>query len=174
MTIIQQIKTNIESLEHAIYNTTMKDLRRHIKQYLEAARVMQLATSVNDKPWVCNVHFYSDSDLNIYWMSAPLRRHSKDIERNQHVAAAVKIHEDTPDELYIIGLTVEGKAELLSEEKTDKIGKLYIEKLGKPPILLEEMRTGKNPNKIYKLTPTCFVLFDTKNFPDDPRQEYSL
>ena len=47
----------------------MNDLRERIKNYLKTARVMQLATSVDDKPWACNVHFYSDDDMNLYWCS---------------------------------------------------------------------------------------------------------
>lgn len=42
-------------------------IRKYIKQYLNEARMMQLATiGKNGKPWVCNVWFGFDNDLNIY------------------------------------------------------------------------------------------------------------
>lgn len=152
----------------------MNDLREQIRSYLEAARVMQLATSADDKPWVCSVHFYSDEDLTIYWNSSPTRRHSKDIEKNPNVAVTIKVHEDTPEEYYIIGLSVEGKVEILTDEEIKKIGPAYIEKLNKEKTLVEDILSSKNTSKFYKLKPTSFVLFDTVNFSGDPRQEYKI
>jgi uncharacterized protein YhbP (UPF0306 family) len=42
------------------------DLKKIIKDYLQTPRVMQLATCVDNQPWVCNVHYYVDDDLNFY------------------------------------------------------------------------------------------------------------
>lgn len=150
------------------------DAKALVKQFLKEARVMQLATSVDNKPWVCNVHFYADDELNIYWASAPARRHSEEIAKNPNIAATIKIHEDTPEEAYVIGISIEGTAKLASEEEAKKIAKAYGEKLGKSPTLIEEILSGKNPNKFYKLTQKNVVLFDTHNFPDNPRQEFHV
>lgn len=152
----------------------MQDIKKLLQEYLKQAKVMQLATSVNNQPWVCNVHFYSDEDLNFYWCSLSTRRHSQEIEQNPQVAVAIKIHEDTQTEHYVIGIAVEGKAEVLTDEEIKKIGQLYINKLDKDPKLVEDILTGKTHNKFYRLTPTHSVLFDTKNFPDNPRQEYTI
>lgn len=150
------------------------DGKELIKKYLKEARVMHLATSVNNKPWVCNVHFYADDDNNIYWISTEARRHSQEIAQNPNVAATIKVHEDKPDEMYVIGLSVEGTAELLTEEETKKIGPHYVKKLDKVSTLVEDILSGKNPHKFYRLKPTNFVLFDTLNFHDNPRQEFSV
>ncbi|MEK7571604.1 MAG: pyridoxamine 5'-phosphate oxidase family protein [Patescibacteria group bacterium] len=150
------------------------DGKKLIQEYLKNARVMHLATSVNDKPWVCNVHFYADDENNLYWISTPTRRHSEEIAKNPNVAVTIKVHEDTPKEPYVIGLSLEGKAELLSEEETKEIGPKYIAKLGNIPTLAEDILSGKNPHKFYRLRPTNIVLFDTKSFPDNPRQEYKI
>jgi uncharacterized protein YhbP (UPF0306 family) len=152
----------------------MADLKHLLQDHLKTARVMQLATAVDNKPWACTVHFYSDDDLNIYWMSTPIRRHSQEIEKNPFVAAAIKIHEDTPSEQYIIGIAVEGKAALINESETKRIGELYVKKLGKPEALIEDILAGRNPHKFYRLEPTSIVLFDTKNFSNNPRQEYTV
>lgn len=151
----------------------MNDLRDRIKNHLQTARVMQLATSVNNKPWVCNVHFYSDDDLNIYWCSLPTRRHSQEIEQNPHAAITIKIHEDTTAEKYIIGLSAEGNVKKITDDDMKKIGVSYIKKLEKDENLIEEILSGKRSDTFYCLTPTNFVLFDTKNFLKDPRQEYA-
>lgn len=150
------------------------DLKKLIQEYLAGARLMQLATSANDQPWVCTIHFYSDEDLNIYWISLPDRRHSKEIAQNPKVAATMMIHDDKPNEKYIVGISVEGTATLASEEDIEKIGESYISKLGKDTSLVDDIKAGSNPHKFYKITPLKIVLLDTKNFPDNPRQEINL
>lgn len=149
----------------------LKDLIRH---YLNNARLMQLATSVDSQPWVCTVHFYSDKNLNFYWMSTLARRHSKEIEQNKKVAIAILIHEDNPKEEYVIGISAEGNARLISRGKTEKIGSEYIKKLDKDPDLLKDILEDRNPHRFFCLKPSKIVLFDSKSFPDNPRQELNL
>lgn len=93
----------------------MKPMKEYIREYLQTNNVIQLATAKDGQPWLCNVHFYADHDLNIYWRSTTERRHSKEIADNPKVAAVIKVHENTPQEDYVIGLTIEGTAELLAE-----------------------------------------------------------
>ena len=152
----------------------MSDLRQVIKKYLESRNVMQLASVVDGQPWVCNLHYYSDDDLNIYWISTEARRHSVEIKQNQKVAAAVLVHENTPEEKYIIGLSIEGTAELLGQDPAGQISQKYTEKLQKPAQLMADIKSGKNPHKFYLLKPTKFMLCDTKEFPDAPWQELRI
>lgn len=135
---------------------------------------MQLATSANDQPWACTVHYYSDEDLNFYWISTLEREHSKNIAQNPHVSVAILVHEDTPDEQYIIGISLEGTVELIGEHPPEQLGQSYIKKLGRPPTLLTDIATGKNPHKFYRLKPSRFVLFDTKNLSGNPRREWII
>lgn len=141
------------------------------RQYLEQAKVMQLATSTNDQPWACTVHYYSDSELNLYWISTTERQHSQQIAQNPKVAAAILVHLNTPDERYVIGISLEGTAELIGQHIDELIGQGYIQKLGREPALLTDIASGKNPHKFYRLKPSKIVLFDSKNFPDNLRQE---
>lgn len=150
------------------------NLKQLIRDYLKTPRVMQLSTCANNHPWVCNVHYYSDDDFNIYWISTPERRHSKEIEQNPNVSITVKVHEDTPDEKYVIGISAEGAAEMMDDEDAEEIAKKYISKLDKIPTLFEDIKSGRNPHKFYRLKTQNIVLFDVKNFPDDPRQEITL
>lgn len=134
--------------------------------------IMQLATSSNDRPWACNIHYYSDEDLNFYWISTTDRRHSQDIADNPQVAATILAHENTPEENYAIGITVEGTAELIGENIDEQIGEAYVRKHGKAQNLIRDIASGNNPAKFYRLKPARIVLFDNKNFPDDPRKEW--
>ncbi|HSX53143.1 MAG TPA: pyridoxamine 5'-phosphate oxidase family protein [Patescibacteria group bacterium] len=144
-----------------------------IREYLPTGNVMQLATSVDGQPWVCTVHFYSDDNLNLYWISMPDRRHSKEITQNPKVAATIMVHENTKDEPYVIGITIEGTAEFIGEYANEQIGKGYVEKHHIGPEFLSDIQSGKNPNKFYKLKPSNIVMFNNKDFPDNPRQEWT-
>ncbi len=149
----------------------VKDL---VKKYLPTVNIMQLATSKNDQPWACTVHFYSDEDCNLYWLSSENRRHSREVKDNDKVAAAIVVHENTPEENYVIGISVEGVAEFLDSNISDKDWRGVVKKLGHRQELIQEIRDGKNKHKFYRIKPTNIVLFDNKDFPDNPRQEWSV
>lgn len=144
-----------------------------IKQLLPTKNIMQLATSAGNQPWVCNLHYYTDEDLNFYWLSTPERRHSKEISNNPRVAICINVHENTANEDYIIGISAEGTAELLPNIEAS-ILQAYGAKLGTSKSFLGTVQDGTNPHRLYKFTPKSFVIFDTKNFPKDPRQEWRL
>ena len=144
-----------------------------VTDYLAQTKIMQLATSRDGQPWACTVHFYADDGLNIYWMSKTDRRHSEDIKANPKVAVAVVGHENTATEKWIAGISIEGTAELL-DDMDDEIAHKYISKQGHAPTLMDDIRAGRNPHRFYKLTPKQIILFDTKNFKYNPRQEIEI
>jgi len=142
-----------------------------IKQYLGQVNIMQLATAVNDQPWACTVHYYADEDFNLYWVSKLEREHSQDIRENPKVAAAIVVHENTPEEPYVIGISVEGTAEMLDDKVGREVVEGYVDKHGKDSSM-SDIASGNNPHKFYRLKPSRIVLFDSKNLPDSPRQEW--
>lgn len=143
-----------------------------VRKYLPSVNIMQLATSSNGQPWVCSIHYYSDEDLNLYWISTPERRHSLEIKDNPKVSATIMVHEDTTEEDYVIGITIEGTAELIGRNPGEEIIQGYNDKLKKSPTLLRDVQNGTNPHQFYKMICTKVVLFDNSNFPEDPRQEW--
>lgn len=145
-----------------------------VRQYMPEIKIMQLATSVGDEPWLCALHYFSDDELNLYWISTEAREHSQHIKQNPNVAAYVLVHENTPEEDYVIGISIIGNAELLGSQVEDKVGDGYLKKQGKDPSLLTEIAGGKNPHKFYRLKPKSIVLFDSKNFPTEPRQTMEM
>lgn len=86
------------------------NLKKLIRDYLKEAKLMQLATSVNNKPWVCSVWFGFDVDLNIYWFSSTKRRHSKEVMKNPKVGGAI-VYPHTPKDPPR-GLQFEGTAKM--------------------------------------------------------------
>ena len=139
----------------------MSDIKNDIKKYLDEARMMQLATSRDNKPWVCNVWTAVDKDLTIYWISSTTRRHSQEIKDNQHVAAAFCLVNE-PSETEKGALQLEGTAhEITNPLEIAKALKLYIARgIFTSDQVKKFMKSLDMPHKFYKLTPKRIVLFD--------------
>jgi uncharacterized protein YhbP (UPF0306 family) len=132
---------------------------------------MQLATVSGDQPWACTVHFAVDNLHNLYWLSNPSRRHSQDIAKNPKVAAAIVLPETAGK---IRGMSVQGVAwETTDPKEIEQHIVAFEERFGRHGVGAEII-SGKNANRLYQLKPEFFVLFDTINFPSDPRQEWRV
>jgi uncharacterized protein YhbP (UPF0306 family) len=132
---------------------------------------MQLATVKDGQPWACTVHFYADEQMNIYWMSTPDRRHSLEITSDPRVAIAMAIRAERGKPP--IGVQLEGNAERIEDEaEMKRIIPAYAQKLGRSETLLEETLSGQNKNRLYRVRPRLFVVFDPEAFGGDPRQEW--
>lgn len=143
-----------------------------VRKALKEQKIMQLATSRDGQPWLCTVHFYCDDELNIYWFSTEARRHSREITDNPKAAAYVLVHENTPEENYVIGITLEGAAECLGTNFDEEIGVGYVNKHAKDANFIADIKAGANSHKLYRLRPDNIVLFDNLHFADEPRQEW--
>lgn len=150
-----------------------KNLRKLIEDYLKEAKLMQLATSVGDQPWICSVWFAADSDLNIYFFSSLTRRHSQEITKNNKVAGAMVLPQTPADPPR--GLQFQGTVEMLeSQEDIDKAISVYADRIFSKEKIEEFMNNEEKPHKFYKVTVSQFVLFDGVNFPDNSRQTLDL
>lgn len=145
-----------------------------VQQYLPKFNTMQLATSVNNQPWVCTVHYYTDEDLNFYWISDKNRRHSKEIQDNPQVTSYILVHEDTPDEKYVIGMSIIGRAEVINNPDSQIVDGYLKKFAGNKAKFVENALSAEKPDKFCRLKPTKIVLFDTKNLPGNPRQEWVI
>lgn len=148
------------------------ELRQLIKDYLAEAKLMQLATSVDGQPWVCNVWFAADDDLNIYWFSSVTRRHSDEVMKNNKVAGAMVLAHTPSDKPR--GVQFEGVAEQLTEaDDIEKAISVYADRIFSRDQIEQFMGSSDRPHKFYRIRPTTFVLFDVVHFPDNSRQEYT-
>lgn len=147
------------------------DLKKLIGEYIAESKMMQVATVSGDQPWCATVAFAFDEDWNLYWISLPETRHSQELMANNKVAGTIAnadLYTDGPR-----GLQFEGVAELLSGADEEAGVAIYSKRM-KREGLLEDMRSGNNPHKLYRIKPTSYVLFDRVNFPDDERQVLEL
>jgi uncharacterized protein YhbP (UPF0306 family) len=150
------------------------DVRQVIEAYLRQAMMMQIATARDNEPWCCTVFFAFDDKWNLYWMSKPNTKHSQDIEQNPHVAGTIVLQQDSRSGATVRGLQFAGVAEVLSGDEGALGAECYRSRLGREASLLEDIRSGKNPHKIYRIQPAKLILFDRLNFPAAERQEFLL
>jgi uncharacterized protein YhbP (UPF0306 family) len=133
---------------------------------------MSLATSADNKPWVCEVHFAYDDELNLYFQSLKSRRHSQEIAKNPNVAGNIVTQHPAGQKPR--GVYFEGTAEIV--ENVDENHPAYTslnKRFGMGPKIIQEADSDEG-HKFYKIKPSMFVLFDTVNFPENSRQEWSL
>ncbi len=137
------------------------NLKKAINLYLKSAKMMQLATSSPDgHPWICNVWFAADKDMNIYWISSTNRRHSIEIANNPHVAASICLV-NQPSESDNGALQIEGTAEkLTSPLEIAKALKLYASRgIFSVKQVKEFMADLEYPHRFYRVKPKTICLF---------------
>ncbi len=146
------------------------NLEEVIRDYLPQIVHMSLGTSKDNKPWVCELHYAYDEDLNLYFRSTPARRHSQEITSNPNVAGNI-VKQHKPGEP-VLGVYFEGTAKVLdSVEEQEKVATIMVEKLGAPTSILE---VAKNPedHQFYKISVKTFYVFG--NLDGNGNNKYEL
>jgi uncharacterized protein YhbP (UPF0306 family) len=146
------------------------NLEQIIKDYISSIVHLSLATSENNKPWVCEVHYAYDDDLNLYFRSKPSRRHSQEIAKNPYVAGnIVKQHAlGEPG----VGVYFEGEARVLETDAERATAFSVIrDRLKAPDSILPESQEPDG-HHFYKITINTYYLFGA--FDGQPAQKYTL
>ena len=142
----------------------MGSLNKMVQEYLQGAvPTMQLATVRSGKPWIATVYFVADDELNVYWLSWPERRHSRELMENTSVAGAIVVKTDQP----VIGIQFTGFAKEVTNLNTVKrVMKLYVAKYNKGEKFYDAAKSGLNKHHMYKLVPQEISLFDEVTYPN--------
>lgn len=133
------------------------DIEKVIREYLPQTVHMSLATVRDSKPWVCEVHFAYDDDLNLYYRSTPARRHSQEIADNPRVAGNIVKQHDLGE--YPLGVYFEGTAKMLRPgPEQDKAFVCIKTRLNAGDEIMEE---AKDPNghQFYKISVKNWYVF---------------
>jgi uncharacterized protein YhbP (UPF0306 family) len=91
------------------------DVEQVIRDYLPEVGHMSLGTSSNNRPWVCEVHFTYDDNLNLYFRSLASRRHSQEIAANPNVAGNIVKQFQLGESP--VGTYFEGTAQMLTSDE---------------------------------------------------------
>jgi len=136
-----------------------QQIEQTIRSYLPQVIHMSLATVADNKPWVCELHYAYDDELNIYWMSAQQVRHSREVAANPQVAGNVVTQHHLQQ--LVRGVYFEGRAEMLAEvDENSTAYKVYSTRFGdRAAAILPAYQDAEGP-RIYKLTVSDFYLVD--------------
>lgn len=146
------------------------NIEKTIRQYLPHVVHMSLATTKDGKPWVSEVHFAYDDDLNLYFRSLTSRRHSQEIAGNASVAGNI-VKQHTLGEPGV-GVYFEGTAKKLEPgDEQNKAFEYIRERLhASDTILQEAQRPGGH--QFYKVMVGTYYVFG--KFGDEGAQKYEL
>jgi uncharacterized protein YhbP (UPF0306 family) len=133
------------------------DVEKVVREYIDKTFHMSLATSVDGKPWVCEVHFAYDEDLNLYFRSLASRRHSQEIAQNPNVAGDIIDKYGLGDS--VVGLYFEGTAEKLGPGvEQQKAFECINARLKAGDGILEEAQNPEG-HQFYKISVENFYVF---------------
>lgn len=133
------------------------DVEKVVREYLPDVIHMSLATCQDNKPWVCEVHFAYDEDLNLYFRSLTSRRHSQEIAQNPNVAGNI-VRQHRMGE-YPLGVYFEGKAELIPASNEQAIAFQCLKaRIGIGDETIEEAQRDDG-HKFYKITVENWYVF---------------
>lgn len=133
------------------------DVETSIREYLSKTLHMSLATTRNNKPWVCELHFVFDDNLNLYFRSLKSRRHSQEIADNPHVAGNIVTQHSIDEDAH--GIYFEGIAEMLSNPvEIQAVLPLFTSRLGRTDDLLAESQS-EGGHQFYKVSVNRWFTF---------------
>lgn len=142
---------------------THKDLAIEI---IQENQYLALATSSENTSWSCTVTYATDENVNIYFMSDPNSRHTKDFQTNNVVS--VVVYDSTQEWGKGLGVQLVGIVEKVSDAEKDFVKKLFFERnypFGGVPhaqnIFLDAINDGTY--FFYKLTPQKMWVSDPES-----------
>jgi uncharacterized protein YhbP (UPF0306 family) len=146
------------------------DVEKIVREYIDKSIHMSLGTSKDNKPWVCEVHFVYDEQLNLYFRSLKSRRHSQEIALNPNVAGNI-VAQHSVDE-YPHAIYFEGIASIVTgEQERQKLFPLFQARLGANEGVLEEAKS-EDGHQFYKVTVSNWYAFG--KFGQSSGQKYEL
>ena len=149
-------------------------LKSQIAEYLEAGKVLHLATVSNGVPWLCHVWYApGPTEWTIVFTSNRARRHSQEINVSPRIAGGVVAIPLDGLGQRIRGLSFEG---LASEAAGDSIVTAYETYARRWPRVREmfsakDIQLSATAMRMYVIDLQRIVLFDEVNYPSNPRQE---
>lgn len=137
-----------------------------LKEFLAGSNLMQLATLGEAGPWICSVYFVADYQNCLYWTSARVRRHSKEILSNAKAAANIVVDSERKQAIQMTGEAYE-----VPLDDVERVDRLYGSRFGDKPSRLQEVLENNPDGRAYwVLRPATICLWDEVNFPDTPKQ----
>lgn len=145
-----------------------------LRDYVASGLIMQIGTSSKTgDPGMAHCWYAPDDDLNLIFMSRQSRKHSRHILENDRVSGGILAITLEGLGQTVRGVTLSGTCEMVREGGIARAYETYrsrwpqVQQMVTPEQLVESAAD----NRLWKITPVSFVLFDEEHFPGDPRRE---
>lgn len=129
-----------------------------IRDYINQIIHLSLATVKNDRPWVCEVHFSYDQELNFYFVSSRNTRHAQELVANPYVAGNIVTQHFKDQKVRCVDF--EGIATMLDGDEAQAAYNAYIDRYGPSEGLLNEIQKDGD-TRFFKIRVENFYLFDS-------------
>jgi uncharacterized protein YhbP (UPF0306 family) len=133
------------------------DVESAVREYIEKTVHMSLATVSSDAPWVCEVHFAYDDNLNLYFRSLKSRRHSQEIASNPKVAGNIIDKYGLGD--LVVGVYFEGTASLLEAGDEQNLAADCLKKRLQIQDDIVAEAADETGHQFYKITAANWYVF---------------
>lgn len=149
----------------------MNEIEQLIRNYLPNIIHMSLGTCVDNKPWVCEVHYAYDQELNLYFNSLPSRRHSQEIIQNPHVSGNIVVQHGLGEKPQ--GVYFEGKAAIVEDpEEVETALREYGGRFTDRADFAKAELAKEDGGRFYKITVSDFYVFDVRGELNPPGKHH--
>jgi hypothetical protein len=125
---------------------------------VNAGLTMQVATTRENRPWICTVYFVIFNG-KFYWLSYPERRHSEELSLESRAAIAVVLQATQP----VVGIQAEGDVAIVRDiDEASRVLDLYVAKYDQGAQFIEHLKAGTNKHVLYGFTPHQVLIFDER------------
>ncbi|MBI2357044.1 pyridoxamine 5'-phosphate oxidase family protein [Candidatus Dojkabacteria bacterium] len=139
-------------------------MNKEIFEFLKHNKLITLATSDSEFPWVCNLYYVVDDNLHFYFLSSPQTIHAKQLMENNKVAFTVTDTHQTPtDKKKAIQATGIAK-------KVTDLKKViwFISQFTKDPKKYNAKEIVKSIGRVvYEITPTKMKFFNQELYEEE-------
>lgn len=136
--------------------SVLMNLKVQIQHILEQGYLLSLASVDGGGPWVSDLIYTFDDELNTYWISRPEFRHSKAFITNPRGAGAITTVEKPLGKG--MGIQLEGTVIVLAQIPKDALARYTQKRSGKTSWELEPGEAW------YKLTPTSIDIINEPEY----------
>lgn len=149
----------------------MNEIEQLIRNYLPNIIHMSLGTCADNKPWVCEVHYAYDEDLNLYFNSLPSRRHSQEIAQNPHVSGNIVVQHGPGEKPQ--GVYFEGKAAVVEDPEEIEVAlREYGMRFTDRADFAKAELAKPDGGRFYKITVSDFYAFDVRGELNPPGKHH--
>lgn len=149
--------------------------KKELVRFLKSQNLMAVAT-IDKKPWIATCYYAIDKNLDIFFVSPPSSKHSKDIEKDNHVACAM-YDSHTPNSKLKVGVQLQGRATLVRGwERTKVLLKMWNRAApGAEEIInVKNMKKKVISSRVYKIKPTLIKFFNQKLYKNEDEMIFTL